>query len=98
MSTPTSPSRGISGHVTITVLPENSAKFLQLSRPVFDAISSEPKCLYFEIFESAEQKGKFRIVENWAMSIGEFVQVSWIYYLFLFGVHTRGVGGGRGRF
>lgn len=71
MAAPT-PARGISFHVTIIVAPENASKFLESSRQVFKDIAAEPKCLYFSLVESAEQKGKFKIVENWAMSFGEF--------------------------
>ncbi|KAL8937076.1 MAG: hypothetical protein Q9211_003865 [Gyalolechia sp. 1 TL-2023] len=66
--------RGISAHVTITVAPANADEFLKRSRPTFDLIVAEPACLYFELFHSATQKGRFKIVENWSMSQEEFVK------------------------
>lgn len=79
MAAPT-PARGISFHVTIIVAPENASKFLESSRQVFKDIAAEPKCLYFSLVESAEQKGKFKIVENWAMSFGEFQKVGFLCF------------------
>ena len=57
---------GTSIHVTITVAPENAEKFLALLKPCFDAVTAEPECLFFEVFQDPEEPGSFRFVENWS--------------------------------
>ena len=69
MSAPTHPSKpfyGTSLHVTIVVAPENADKFLELGKPVFDAVTAEPENLFFEVFQDPAQPGYFRFVENWS--------------------------------
>ena len=60
------PFHGISLHVTIVVAPENSAEFLKLLKPCFDAVTAEPECMSFQVFHDPEQPGYFRFVENWS--------------------------------
>ncbi|KAL8834993.1 MAG: hypothetical protein Q9170_003514 [Blastenia crenularia] len=74
--------RGISFHVNITVAPSSADEFLRRARPTIDLIAAEPKCLFFELFQSADQPGRFKIVENWAMTQEQFMkeQMTKAYY------------------
>ena len=67
--------RGMSLHVTITVAPENAEKFLENLKPCFDLVAAEPECQYFEVFQSPEQPGRFRFVENWSKDREWFMKV-----------------------
>ena len=66
---------GISLHLTITVSPENSEKFLSHFKPVFEAVTAEPDCTYFEVFQDPSQPGTFQIVENWSRDLEWFMTV-----------------------
>lgn len=70
-----SSSRGISLHVTITVAADNADEFLRRFKPTVDLIVAEPECLYFQVSQSLDQPGRFKIVENWRMSKERFVKV-----------------------
>ncbi len=70
------PSNGISLHVTITIAPENVEKFLDACKPVFDVVTAEPECLFFEIFQDAENPGRLKWVEDWSKDKEWFFKVS----------------------
>ncbi|KAF2470908.1 uncharacterized protein BDR25DRAFT_303506 [Lindgomyces ingoldianus] len=55
----------LSLHVTITIAPENVTKFLEALKPAYDAVIAEPECTFFEVYQSAEEPGVFKFVENW---------------------------------
>jgi quinol monooxygenase YgiN len=59
------PDSGFSVHVTITIAPENVPKFFEAFRPVFDIVSAEPECTYFEVFQDPKEPGVISWVENW---------------------------------
>jgi quinol monooxygenase YgiN len=61
--------------ITITVSPTNRAPFLAALRPVWDACVAEPENLFFDVFESPEQKGKFRFMEVWKGDKAWFMEV-----------------------
>ena len=65
----------VSLHVKITVAPENAAKFLDFLKPAYDAVSSEPECVFFEVFQNPSVPGEFKFVENWHASVGWFKEV-----------------------
>lgn len=60
MSTPT-----VSLHVKITIAPENVDKFLGHFKSIYDIVSSEPECLFFEVYQNPDVPGEFKLVENW---------------------------------
>lgn len=63
----------VSLHVSITVAPENAQKLLELFQPCYDAVTAQPECVFFEVFQDPDTPGKFRFVENWNASR------EWIY-------------------
>ncbi|KAI0387162.1 hypothetical protein F5Y04DRAFT_78028 [Hypomontagnella monticulosa] len=56
----------VSLHVTVHIAPENVEKFLVAFKAIFDLVSAEPECLFFEVYRSVEEPGKIRWVENWS--------------------------------
>lgn len=68
-------SHGLSLHVTVTVAPENAEELLRRAKPILDLVAAEPECLYFEVIQSAEQPGRFKIVENWSKDLEWFMKV-----------------------
>ncbi|KAH7394307.1 hypothetical protein BKA66DRAFT_438668 [Pyrenochaeta sp. MPI-SDFR-AT-0127] len=60
MSSPT-----ISVHVSVTVAPENAQKFLELFRSIYETVSAEPECVFFEVYQNPATPGEFKFVENW---------------------------------
>lgn len=63
--TTTSHYPGISLQVTVTIAPENAAKFIELFTPVYEKVTAEPECTFFEVYQSPENPGVFSWVENW---------------------------------
>ena len=59
----------ISLHVSIWIAPSNVPKFLEMWDPVFKAVTSEPNCLYFEMFQDPDDPGHFTWVENWDATV-----------------------------
>ncbi|KAI1467860.1 uncharacterized protein F4812DRAFT_459144 [Daldinia caldariorum] len=80
MTTPSS--KGFSLHVTVHIAPENVEKFLASFKPVFDVVTAEPECLFFEVYKSAEEPGKLSWVENWSKDVQWFLehQITKPYY------------------
>ncbi|KAI8959872.1 hypothetical protein F5Y11DRAFT_287692 [Daldinia sp. FL1419] len=76
------PSKGISLHVTIHIAPENVEKFLVAFKAIFDVVSAEPECLFFEVYKSVEEPGKLSWIENWSKDIQWFLehQITKPYY------------------
>ena len=66
---------GINLHLTITVAPENAQVFLSHFKPVFDAVTAEPECTYFEVFRDPSEPGTFLVVENWNKDLTWFMNV-----------------------
>ncbi|KAK5051495.1 hypothetical protein LTR84_003147 [Exophiala bonariae] len=52
--------------VTIRVSPNDVPAFLDALRPVWELCAKEPELLYFDVFHSPSEPGKFRFVEVWA--------------------------------
>jgi quinol monooxygenase YgiN len=63
-------------HVKITVAPENAQKFLDALKPAYDAVTAEPECIFFEVYQSEEEPGVFKFVENWNASKDWMMNVS----------------------
>jgi hypothetical protein len=55
----------VSLQVTVTIAPENVTKFFEHFKPVYDAVIAEPECIFFEVYQSPENPGELRWVENW---------------------------------
>ena len=66
---------GTSLHVTVTVAPENIDKFLAAFKACFDAVTAEPECTYFEVFQDSDTPGRFKWVENWSKDKEWFFKV-----------------------
>ena len=58
MSSYTGPS--ISLHVKVFILPENVPALKEAMKPVIDAVTSEPECIFFEIYHNAEKPGELK--------------------------------------
>jgi hypothetical protein len=52
-------------HVRITIAPENVPAFLEALKPAYDAVIAEPECTFFEVYQSPEEPGVIKFVENW---------------------------------
>ncbi|KAI0395425.1 hypothetical protein F5Y17DRAFT_456987 [Xylariaceae sp. FL0594] len=75
-------SSGLSLHVTVYISPKDIDTFLELFKDVFDKVTAEPECLFFEMYQSPEEPGKISWVENWSVSPEWFLenQVTKDYY------------------
>lgn len=67
MSTPTSE---ISLHVQVTIDPKDVPAFVEAMTPIFDIVTAEPNCTFFEIYQSMEDPGTISWVENWSVVPG----------------------------
>jgi quinol monooxygenase YgiN len=56
---------GFSLHVTIYIDPANVPKFFEHFKPVYEAVSAEPECRFFELYQSPEDPGTLSWVEDW---------------------------------
>ena len=52
--------------VHLRVLPQDASKLVQAHAPVWAACAAEPECLFFDVFQDLEDRGKFRFVEVWS--------------------------------
>ncbi len=72
---------GFSLQVTVFFKPEDVPTFEKWMKPIFEKVTSEPECLYFEIFQDPENPGTFSWIENyskspqWFMTVGAISQV-----------------------
>lgn len=53
-------------HADVYVAPENVDKFLQLLKPLYDSVTAEPECTYFEVIHDPDNPEHLRWVENWS--------------------------------
>ncbi|TDZ19933.1 hypothetical protein Cob_v007038 [Colletotrichum orbiculare MAFF 240422] len=60
--------------VTIHLAPEDVDKFLEISRPAFERIKSEPGLTFFELYRSPEDPGALSWSEKWTESIEYILQ------------------------
>ena len=58
----------LSLQVDIWIDPSNVDKFFEAMRPIFDKVTAEPECVYFEIFQDPDDLGHLSWVENWKAS------------------------------
>jgi hypothetical protein len=56
---------GFSLQVKIYLAPEDVEKWLAAFKPIFELVSAEPDCLFFELYQDPEHPGNINWVENW---------------------------------
>jgi hypothetical protein len=56
---------GFSLQVKIYLAPEDVEKWLAAFKPVFELVSAEPECLFFELYQDPVNPGDINWVENW---------------------------------
>ncbi|KAI0101910.1 hypothetical protein GGR51DRAFT_563122 [Nemania sp. FL0031] len=73
---------GFSLHVTVYIAPENVDRFFAASKPVFKKVIAEPKCLFFEVYQTPGQPGTISWVEDWSDTPDWFInnQMTKKYY------------------
>lgn len=69
------PYPGISMHVQVTIAPENVPRYLELMKPVFDAVVAEPECTFFEVYHDPAKPGVLKWVENWTKPVTWLMEV-----------------------
>jgi len=65
-SAPTSVA-GFSLQVTVYISPDNVPKFFEAFKPIFEVVSAEAECLFFEVYQDSEDQGTISWVENWSV-------------------------------
>ncbi|KAL5360382.1 hypothetical protein BJX96DRAFT_175241 [Aspergillus floccosus] len=65
----------LSLHMTVYINPENLEKFWAAFKPVYDNVSAEPECTFFEVYQSPEDPGTISWVENWSKPIEWLLEV-----------------------
>ncbi len=63
-------------HITWHFPPEQVPKFYEVLRPLHEQIKQEKECLYFNVYEIAQQPGVVRLVEIWDCDMKWMVDVS----------------------
>ncbi|KAM5368032.1 hypothetical protein ACJZ2D_009746 [Fusarium nematophilum] len=67
--------KGISLHVTIYIKPDDVPKFFEYFKPVYDKVTAEPECTFFEVYQSPEDPGTLHWVENWSQTVDWLLNV-----------------------
>ncbi|KAJ5682846.1 hypothetical protein N7462_006011 [Penicillium macrosclerotiorum] len=67
------PQTGFSLHVTIYIKPSDVPTFFEHFKPVYEKVVAEPECRFFEVYQSLEDPGTLRWVENWGASFEWFM-------------------------
>jgi quinol monooxygenase YgiN len=62
-------------HVTIHVKPEDADFLLTSLRSIYNDVTSEPRCLFVDMYRNPDEPGLFRITEAWAGDKDWFVNV-----------------------
>lgn len=65
-----------SAHVTFTVALKDAETFLRFAKSAYDAIITEPDCVFFEIFQHPDNPGEFKFIETWTSNMGKTLAVS----------------------
>lgn len=82
MASYTGPPSRISLHVTFHIDPAKVTAFLDALKPAYDAVTAEPECVFFEVYQSAETPGLIKFVENWDASVEWLKTVSFYFATF----------------
>ncbi|KAI1105075.1 hypothetical protein F4804DRAFT_152541 [Jackrogersella minutella] len=56
-------------HVTVQISAENVERFLAAFKGIFDLVTAETDCVFFEVYTSPEEPGKISWIENWSKDI-----------------------------
>ena len=65
--------------VEIWIDPANVEKFFEAFQKIFDIVSAEPECTFFEVFQDPDDLGHLSWVENWSASTVWVATVSFVY-------------------
>lgn len=63
-------------HVKFHIDPAKVDAFFEALKPAYDAVCAEPECIFFEVYQSMEEPGVIKFVENWNCSIEWMMNVS----------------------
>lgn len=63
-------------HVTYYIEPSKVDDFLAALKPAYDGVIAEPECIFFEVYQSPDNPGVFKFVENWNCTTEWFMNVS----------------------
>jgi quinol monooxygenase YgiN len=69
-------SKPLTLHITWHFPPEQVPTFYEVLRPLHERIKEEKECLYFNVYEIAQQPGVVRLVEIWDCDMKWMVEVS----------------------
>ena len=61
-------SESISLQVTVQLKPEDLPKFWEAFEPTYKAVTAEPECTFFELYQAPDSPGTISWVENWYVS------------------------------
>ncbi|GKZ82239.1 hypothetical protein AnigIFM56816_007047 [Aspergillus niger] len=61
-------SESISLQVTVHLKPEDLPKFWEAFEPTYKAVTAEPECTFFELYQAPDSPGTISWVENWSAS------------------------------
>lgn len=77
-----SPHQGVTHVGTIKIDPADTETFLKAFRECWVQVCKEPECIYFDIFHSQTEPGRFHFVEVWSKGNDWFmdVQIKKDYY------------------
>jgi hypothetical protein len=65
-------------HITWHFAPEHVATFYEALRPLHENLVKENECLYFNVYEIAQQPGAVRLVEIWDCDMKWMAEVSFL--------------------
>jgi len=65
-------------HITWHFAPEHVATFYEALRPLHENLVKENECLYFNVYEIAQQPGVVRLVEIWDCDMKWMAEVSFL--------------------
>jgi quinol monooxygenase YgiN len=64
-------------HITLTINPTSEAVLLEsITSLLFKMLKEDPRCVYFNVFKSEFEVGRFRVVEIWNMDHESVTKVS----------------------
>jgi hypothetical protein len=65
-------------HITWQFAPEDVATFYEVLRPLHENLVKEKECLYFNVYEIAQQPGIVRLVEMWDCDMKWMAEVGFL--------------------
>jgi quinol monooxygenase YgiN len=58
---------GFNIQVSFWISPDRLDEFFKLITPIMERTMADPKCLFVEAYQSTEDAGHIRLVENWSV-------------------------------